>query len=129
MNLMPRRTFAEYMQSYSEEHTHPMTRLTHMIGIPMIVASLPLIPAAPPLGIGLFAGGWALQLIGHAVFEKNKPAFASDPYYLLIGPVWVAAEAFEMVTGALPSFARQEAQGETHAEQSTPKLAVDGARK
>jgi uncharacterized membrane protein YGL010W len=26
------------------------------------------------------------------VFERNKPAFLADPYYLLVGPVWAAAE-------------------------------------
>ena len=39
----------------------------------------------------IFAGGWALQLLGHR-FEGVKPAFLDDAKQLLIGPVFVCAE-------------------------------------
>jgi uncharacterized membrane protein YGL010W len=58
---------------------------------------------------GLFVGGWALQLVGHKVFEKNKPAFLSDPYYLLVGPVWVGAEWMELFGLPLPDVFHAEA--------------------
>jgi uncharacterized membrane protein YGL010W len=63
-----------------------------MVGIPMIVVSVPTAFVNPPVAGGLFVGGWAMQLVGHYVFEKNKPAASTDPYYLLVGPVWAAAE-------------------------------------
>jgi uncharacterized membrane protein YGL010W len=43
-------------------------------------------------GIGLFVLGWAIQFIGHA-FEGKKPAFVDDIVGLLIGPLFVLAEA------------------------------------
>jgi uncharacterized membrane protein YGL010W len=101
MNLLPQKTLRGYLDQYASEHTQLGTKLTHMVGIPMIVASIPATLVSPPLAGGLFVGGWALQFIGHAVFEKRKPSFFADPYYLLIGPVWVAIEAGQMV-GLLP---------------------------
>ncbi len=88
----PRQSLRAYVAQYDKEHTKLGTKLTHMVGIPMIVASIPTAFVNPPAAGGLFVGGWALQYIGHYVFEKNQPAFYSDPYYLLVGPVWVAAE-------------------------------------
>ncbi len=40
----------------------------------------------------LFAAGWALQLRGHR-YEGMKPAFLSDASQLLIGPLFLCAEA------------------------------------
>jgi uncharacterized membrane protein YGL010W len=40
----------------------------------------------------LFAGGWVFQFVGHA-FEGKKPAFVDDLVGLLIGPLFVVAEA------------------------------------
>ena len=43
-------------------------------------------------GLGLFVVGWIIQFIGH-YFEGRKPAFVDDVMGLLIGPLFVAAEA------------------------------------
>jgi uncharacterized membrane protein YGL010W len=43
-------------------------------------------------GIGLFVVGWAIQFVGHA-FEGRKPAFVDDVVGLLIGPLFIVAEA------------------------------------
>jgi len=43
-------------------------------------------------GIGLFVVGWVIQFIGH-YYEGKKPAFVDDLVGLLIGPLFVAAEA------------------------------------
>jgi uncharacterized membrane protein YGL010W len=40
----------------------------------------------------LFGGGWVFQFIGHG-FEGKKPAFVDDLVGLLIGPLFVVAEA------------------------------------
>ena len=97
--------FAEYVALYAKEHTKFGTKLTHMVGIPMIVLSVPTAFVSPPVAGGLFVGGWALQYLGHYVFEKNQPAFHGDPYYLLVGPAWVLAEWLQLfglpVPGAL----------------------------
>jgi uncharacterized membrane protein YGL010W len=52
------------------------------------------------LGIALavFVAGWALQFLGHK-YEGMKPAFYDDVRQLLIGPVFVCAEAFFLLGG------------------------------
>ncbi len=75
------------MEKYREDHQNPVNRVLHTLGIPMIVAALPLMVIAPPIGIGMFVLGWILQFVGHA-FEGKMPSFFSDPKYLLIGPMW-----------------------------------------
>ena len=92
-------TFHDYMRSYHEDHQHPLNRLTHLVGIPMIVASLPMMVARPKRGLAMFAAGWAFQFAGH-YFEGKAPSFvARDWKYLAIGPVWIANEWAEIVTG------------------------------
>jgi uncharacterized membrane protein YGL010W len=100
--IKPRKSLREYMTIYAKEHTQLGTKITHMIGIPMIVASLPTALVSPPAAGALFVGGWALQFVGHYYFEKNKPAFFGDPYYMLVGPVWVAAEFAQLAGVPLP---------------------------
>lgn len=43
-------------------------------------------------GVGLFVLGWAIQFIGHW-WEGRKPAFVDDVAGLVIGPLFVVAEA------------------------------------
>lgn len=43
-------------------------------------------------GIGTFVVGWILQAIGH-LWEGRKPAFVDDLTGLLVGPMFVTAEA------------------------------------
>jgi uncharacterized membrane protein YGL010W len=56
------------------------------------------------LAAALFVVGWALQFLGHK-FEGMKPAFFDDVKQLLIGPVFVWAEAYFMI-GARPQLRR-----------------------
>jgi uncharacterized membrane protein YGL010W len=44
----------------------------------------------------IFVAGWALQFLGHK-YEGMKPAFYDDARQLLIGPLFVCAEAFFML--------------------------------
>ena len=46
------------------------------------------------IAVGLFLIGWALQLLGHALFEHRKPALLDNPLHLLIGPMFVVAKLF-----------------------------------
>jgi uncharacterized membrane protein YGL010W len=43
-------------------------------------------------GIGFFVVGWIIQFIGHW-YEGRKPAFVDDIVGLLVGPMFVTAEA------------------------------------
>lgn len=44
--------------------------------------------------LGAFVGGWILQFIGHAVFEKRRPAFTDNAFQLVIGPIYILAEIY-----------------------------------
>ena len=99
---MATKSLREYLDEYGEGHRHFGTRLTHMVGIPMIVGSLPLFPFNPLVAGSMFVGGWILQFIGHYVFEKNDPKFFGDPVNLLIGIVWTAKEWAQLVGLELP---------------------------
>lgn len=99
---MATKSLREYLDEYAEGHRHLGTRLTHMVGIPIIVASLPVFPFNPLLGGGMFVGGWLLQVIGHWMFEKNNPLLVNDPMNLLIGALWAAKEWAELIGIELP---------------------------
>ncbi|MGD0676788.1 MAG: DUF962 domain-containing protein [Polyangiaceae bacterium] len=115
----PKHSLREYIALYDKEHQKFGTKLTHMVGIPMIVASIPTVLVNPPVAVGLAIGGWALQYIGHYAFEGNSPAFYSDPYYLLVGPVWVTAEWLQLL--GLPI-----AEGLRPASTSAPPTGPNG---
>jgi len=82
--------------TYKAKHQHPLNRLTHSIGIPMIVVSVPLVFFNWRWALALFAGGWIFQFVGHAI-EGNQPAFFKNPVYLLVGPLWLLRRAVSSV--------------------------------
>jgi len=43
-------------------------------------------------GVGLFVAGWIIQFVGH-YFEGRKPAFVDDLVGLIVGPLFLVAEA------------------------------------
>jgi uncharacterized membrane protein YGL010W len=90
---------AHYMAQYDQEHSSGWNKLLHGIGIPMIFVGLILfIFMKWGWGAGFFVGGWAFLFLGHRI-EGNHPAFLQGPVYLLVGPVWVAKEAWSFLTG------------------------------
>jgi len=48
------------------------------------------------VGLAAFALGWVFQGIGHAVFEKNKPAFLKNLAHLLVGPAFLVNELLRL---------------------------------
>lgn len=83
---------ASFIEEYKAKHRHPLNKLTHSIGIPAIVVSLPLFFFDWRWALALFVGGWALQFVGHFI-EGNQPAFFRNPVFLLVGPLWLARRA------------------------------------
>lgn len=83
----------EWIEEYSRSHVHPINKLTHKIGIPMITLSLPLFPVALFVGdfwivpVLLFVGGWILQFVGH-YFEGKPSEFFKDWRFLFVGVRW-----------------------------------------
>ena len=47
-------------------------------------------------GVGFFLVGWLIQFVGHW-YEGKKPAFVDDLTGLLVGPMFVVAEAMFML--------------------------------
>lgn len=84
-------TLGEYLDAYDAAHRNRWNKLTHAIGIPLIVASLVVAFFAWPWAIALFVIGWVFQFIGHAC-EGNSPKFFQGPVFLVIGPLWVLLE-------------------------------------
>lgn len=82
----------DFLSNYKAKHQHPLNKLCHSIGIPMIVVSLPLFLFDWRWALGLFIVGWILQFVGHAI-EGNQPAFFRNPIYLLVGPLWLVRRA------------------------------------
>ncbi len=90
-----------FIEEYKAKHTHPLNRLTHSIGIPLIVVSLPLFLFSWRWALALFVAGWVLQFVGHFI-EGNQPAFFRNPVYLLVGPLWLARRALGLARKATP---------------------------
>ncbi|MDP2343383.1 MAG: DUF962 domain-containing protein [Deltaproteobacteria bacterium] len=85
---------------YESTHINETNRKLHVVGIPMIVGGaaglLLFVPFGPRwfISASSFTTGWVLNIIGHAAFEKNAPAFADDPLSFLAGPVWDLQHVF-----------------------------------
>ncbi|HYC17692.1 MAG TPA: Mpo1-like protein [Pseudolabrys sp.] len=74
------------------------------IGLAIVAAVVPLVLLAKviadhfgtfdvwSIAAGLFCIGWALQILGHTLFEHRKPALLDNPMHLLIGPMFVVAK-------------------------------------
>ena len=87
------------MAQYDQEHTSIWNKLLHGIGIPMIFVGLIfLVLMRWTWGAGFFIGGWVLLFLGHRI-EGNRPAFFQGAVYLLVGPMWVAKEAWMFLRG------------------------------
>jgi len=82
----------DFFSNYKAKHQHPLNRLTHSFGIPMIVISLPIFFLNWRWALTIFIAGWILQFVGHAI-EGNQPAFFRNPVYLLVGPFWLVRRA------------------------------------
>ncbi len=93
-----------FIENYKAKHQHPLNKLTHSIGIPMIVVSLPLFFVSWRWALALSVVGWILQFVGHAI-EGNQPAFFRNPVYLLVGPWWLVRRAAAAV--GLPPYSYQ----------------------
>ena len=86
------------------------------IGLAIAVTSIPLLFAAGAIAIhvnipwlwltavGLFVLGWALQIIGHQLFEGERPTLLDNPVQMLISPMYIFAKLF-VALGLRPDLA------------------------
>jgi uncharacterized membrane protein YGL010W len=83
----------DWVGEYAEAHQHPVNRMCHSFGIPMIALSLLLAVGTIYVGrlwiyaVALFVVGWVLQFVGH-YFEGKPPEFLRDPRFLFVGLRW-----------------------------------------
>ena len=95
---VPSAPFAEKMAYYRAQHSSDGVKATHLIGIPTLLLSLPLLAARPRIGLPMFIGGWAVQVAGHRIFEHNKPALTRGPVtYQLTGLAFWCEEVAELL--------------------------------
>ena len=91
--MMGGRSWDDWIEEYAEGHQHPINRMMHSVGIPMIALSLLLIPVCFfvagfwRISLGLFVAGWILQFVGH-YFEGKPPEFFKDYRFLFVGLRW-----------------------------------------
>ena len=93
MPVSQEHTHRDWVGEYAQAHQHPVNRLCHTFGIPMIAASLIVAVGAIYVGplwmyaVALFVLGWILQFVGHW-FEGKPPEFFRDPRFLFVGLRW-----------------------------------------
>ena len=64
---------------------------------PLFAAAELVVQAGGPLttwsaAAALFLVGWSFQFLGHAAFERRRPAFVDDLSQALIGPMFIVAK-------------------------------------
>jgi uncharacterized membrane protein YGL010W len=87
------RPMSEWIAQYARSHQHPINRMCHTVGIPLVAVSIPLfvvslfVPGLWRVALIAFAIGWVFQFVGHA-FERKWPEFFRDWRYLFVGLRW-----------------------------------------
>jgi len=62
----------KWLDNWLSRHRHPVSFALHMVGIPATIVAVPFaILGWWWLAVAVFAGGYALQFIGHAI-EGNR---------------------------------------------------------
>ena len=86
------------------------------IGLAIVATSIPLLLAASAIAgrvsilwvwvtaVGLFVLGWALQIVGHQLFEGKRPTLLDNPVQMLISPMYIFAKLF-VALGLRPDLA------------------------
>jgi len=93
MALFSTRSWQDWVAEYERAHQHPVNRICHSFGIPIVATSVALapvalfVPASRLVVLGLFVAGWVLQFTGHA-FERKPPEFFKDWRFLFVGLRW-----------------------------------------
>lgn len=95
--MLAGKSWDHWIAQYARSHQHPINRLCHTLGIPLIALSVPLFVVAMfvrgfwPVPTVLFAVGWIFQFVGHAV-EGKPPEFFHDWRFLFVGLRWWLAK-------------------------------------
>jgi len=91
--VLGNRTSEQWIAQYSTSHQHPVNRLCHTFGIPLILISIAIFVISIfrhhlwYYALALFVVGWIFQFVGHA-FEGKPPEFFQDWRFLFVGVRW-----------------------------------------
>ena len=106
------------------------------IGLAIVVTSIPLLYAAAAIAsrvsvlwvwiiaVGLFIVGWALQILGHQVFERKRPTLLDNPVQMLISPMYIFAKFF-ITLGLRPDLAAALQKSSEQTPLGTPSYPVE----
>jgi hypothetical protein len=93
-------SFSQFYPYYLSQHEHRLCRRAHFLGTSSAIACIAQFVASPTPWWPLLAivTGYGGAWIGHAVFEKNRPATFDYPWYSFRAD-WVMY--WQMLTGKL----------------------------
>ena len=82
------------LERYQARHTHPATRIVHVVSLPLLaggavgmLASRPLFPLWN-VAVGAFGVGCAMNLGTQVILEDAPLLVGGDPLALTVGPIW-----------------------------------------
>lgn len=94
-------SFREFYPHYLDEHGHRTSRRLHFIGTSLVLVLVAWSAwSGEPLWLLLTPlAGYGFAWVGHYVFEKNRPATFTHPFYSLMGDfvMWK-----DMLIGRIP---------------------------
>lgn len=95
--------FSDFYPYYLAEHADPRCRLMHFIGTTGVLAVIAtaIVTANAWWLLAMPLVGYGFAWVGHFVFEKNRPATFSHPWYSLAGD-WVMY--FDILRGRVSLF-------------------------
>ncbi|MEM7237216.1 MAG: DUF962 domain-containing protein [Pseudomonadota bacterium] len=93
-------SFAEFYPYYLGEHANPVSRKLHYVGTALAIGLMlcALVTANWMLMIAVPLAGYFFAWVGHAFFERNRPATFTYPLWSLMGDFRMF---FEAITGRL----------------------------
>lgn len=101
MNKRRLRTLTEAVAFYRTRHRTPGCKITHMVGIPLLVAAPFVFAIDKRNGVLCGITGFLCQLFGHFFFEKNVPTIVEtrDPMIIPAAIVFTAQEWRDVIQG------------------------------
>lgn len=98
MNL---KSLEQNLKFYRSRHLTPGCRLTHLFGIPTLLAMPFVLLFNPRLALKMLVGGVFLQVAGHLVFERNKPVLfeTKEPLTMVSAVIFTAEQWRDVFTG------------------------------
>lgn len=78
--------YEEFWPFYLQEHAAPSTRIVHYIGTALVIAiaMTAIVTQNWLLLLAMPFAGYSFAWLGHAVFERNRPATFTHPWWSLI---------------------------------------------